>query len=109
MLTKEKLSKLPKWAQEEISSLGRKVTALTRELEQALGQHPESNTYVHLDWPKKIFVENYSRVVFQGNGMEATVHVHPDGFIRIEFDDAVIAPCGRNCIHLLDNKNKGGR
>lgn len=100
---------MPKWAREEIEDLNRNISQLTLELTQALGNHPESNTYIHLDWPKKIYVDDYSRVVFKGRNVKTTVHVHTDGFIRIEFDDAVIAPSGRNCIHLLDNRNEGGR
>jgi hypothetical protein len=108
-MTPEQFSKLPKFAQEEIKDLSRRVQQLTSDKIQLLGQRPLSNTFVHMEWPDKMYVENFSRVTFKGKDVEVVAHVTIEGLVRVDMNDGVIAPSGRNCFHILDANNKQNR
>jgi hypothetical protein len=108
-MTKGQFDKLPKYAQETITNMGRMIRKLSTEKTQLLGQHPKSNTFIHMEWPEKLYVEDYSRVVFKGRDVEVTVHVTLEGTVRVDMGDGVIAPSGRNCFHILDHNNKQNR
>jgi hypothetical protein len=107
-LPSPKYDKLPKWVREDIESLQRYVKKLEKEKEVLLNSHPKSDTVVRLDYPEVVYFPNGSRVEFTVPDLTVQVHTDMEGRVRITFDDGVIVPSGRNCIHILPNKNPKG-
>jgi hypothetical protein len=110
-LPSPKYVKLPKWVQEDIESLQRKINILEEDYATLQGLNPKSNTKVRMDIGnnKDFYLPKSSRVEFYGLKVKVTVMAHPEGYIRISFDDGVIIPSARNAIMITDEHNTSGR
>ena len=101
-------AKLPKWVREDIESLTRHITKLERGREILLHKHPKSDTAIRFDYPNQFYVPNGTRVEFTIPGLVVEVRTDMEGRLRVQFEDGVILPSGRNCIHIVQNKNPKG-
>lgn len=109
-MTAEQFKRLPKFAQDEITTLRRNCKTMREDRDTAMKNWPEGDTKVRIDFENEFFLPNHTRVMFNGkNGVKVCVHTHPDGHINVEFDDGVIIPSARNVIYIVDNKNQRGR
>ncbi|MFA4826587.1 MAG: hypothetical protein WC593_15670 [Methanoregula sp.] len=103
-----KLSKLPKWAQEHIANIELRNGRLTRDLAEQLAintdTHPESNTYYQL-WLDGDFTKRYlpanSHLTFIGKNTKVSVFVDHKGQIRIDIGNGLIMPQARNSIYIV--------
>ena len=101
-------AKLPKWVREDIEALTRRITKLEKDKEVLLNKFPKSDTIVRFDYPEKMYLPHGTRVEFEVPGLVVQVHTDMDGRLRVQFEDGVILPSGRNCIHIVQNKNPKG-
>ena len=114
-ISTEQFNKLPKFAREEIERLRRNLKTCEEDLATAMGNWPQGDTMVRIDYQREFCLPNHTRVVFTGKDytgrdrLKVCVHTHPDGHINVEFNDGVIIPSARNVIYIVDNRNTRGR
>ena len=109
MFTQEEINKLPKWVKEKIHQLlyhNRQLQVNNRTLKK---ENPPSNTLVCLEKYEKMYLDNGTRVVFNGKDVSVIVYVDLDGIVRVELDDGIILPWARNVIYITGRHNPTNR
>lgn len=99
-MNKQKLEKLPKWAQSEIIVLGNKVRRLNNELQQFQGKQ-ETNTFI-LQGLDKTPLPNNSDIEFSiGAGYHNKLQCKlNNGILEIFADSLQVLPKLTNHIHI---------
>ena len=105
MFTKEEINKLPKWAKEKLHRLlyyNRQLVINNQTLKK---ENPPSNTLVCLEKYEKMYLDNGTRVVFNGKEVSVVVYVDMEEIVRVELDDGIILPWARNVIYITGRHN----
>jgi hypothetical protein len=100
------IDRLPKWAQEHINGLNRRINQLATELEVAVGEEPpDCNTWVHgttrNDYAEKPLGRSV-RIRFRTREGDMEAYVDLDGMLAVRGDtDIVVVPSATNSVNVL--------
>lgn len=100
------ITKLPKWAQQEITRAREEVAQMHRDVSMVVGGTPSAievdphRTYRHADLPRMFLPENYAvRFSIEGGWVEVSIH---DGRVRVIGEAGLPFAVLPNCSNVIE-------